>query len=66
MIMIMIGKIFADLRKSISTNSERTEKSFVSASIADSSDFDSVSAVNEKRVNTFIRDIQNSIIYGDK
>ena len=51
---------------SVSTNRDGQENSNVSASIADSTDFDSVSAVNDKGLNTSIRDIQNSIIYGDK
>ena len=51
---------------SVSINREGQENSYVSASIADSTDFDSVSAVNDKGLNTSIRDIQNNIIYGDK
>ena len=51
---------------SISTNREGTEKSFVSASIADSTDFDSVSIANDKRINTSFKDIHDSILYGDK
>ena len=51
---------------SVSTNREGQENSNVSASIADSTDFDSVSVVHDQGLNTSVRDIQNSIIYGDK
>ena len=51
---------------SISTNREETEKSLVSASIAESMDFGISSVANDKRMITSIKAIHDSIRYGNK
>ena len=51
---------------SISTNREETEKSLVSASIAESMDFGISSVANDKKMITSIKAIHDSIRYDNK
>jgi hypothetical protein len=51
---------------SIIDNGDFGRKSQYSASVVDSTDLDSVSIVNDKVINTSVKDIHDSILYGDK